>query len=192
MWRLVHTLRLSHYFSRHFSHHSVHIWRKNLKHQRCYRQKRRRLPCVSATSNILTRHIFSFFLGNKNVTNDVLTKHLFQVTKCKCQVINIGAGFDTLYWNLKNEGLAPSSFIELDFPDVTMQKCHYIKTRPPLLKTIHSEGIFHSANFFSYFFFFFSIFWGVVEKNSSIQFNLMGKVLSCEGYKLRTSSTKSF
>ena len=58
-------------------------------------------------------------------------------------MINIGAGFDTLYWNLKNEGLAPSSFIELDFPDVTMQKCHYIKTRPPLLKTIHSEGIFH-------------------------------------------------
>ena len=58
-------------------------------------------------------------------------------------MINIGAGFDTLYWNLKNEGLAPSSFIELDFPDVTMQKCHNIKTRPPLLKTIHSEGIFH-------------------------------------------------
>ena len=66
-------------------------------------------------------------------------------------MINIGAGFDTLYWNLKNEGLAPSSFIELDFPDVTMQKCHYIKTRPPLLKTIHSEGIFHYVNLLLFF-----------------------------------------
>ena len=64
-----------------------------------------------------------------------------QITESKCQVVNIGAGFDTLFWNLKKEGSAPSSFIEIDFPDVTMKKCHFIKTKQPLLEVIHSEGI---------------------------------------------------
>ena len=35
-----------------------------------------------------------------------------------CQIINIGAGFDTLFWNLTQEGLQPRAFVELDFPQV--------------------------------------------------------------------------
>ncbi len=65
----------------------------------------------------------------------------FQVTKCKCQVVSLGAGFDTLYWNLKDEGLAPQSYIEIDFPDVTMKKCHNIKSKKPLIEKFQTEGI---------------------------------------------------
>ncbi len=74
-----------------------------------------------------------------------------QITRCKCQVVNVGAGFDTLYWNLKNEGLAPASFIEVDFPDVTMKKCHVIKSKQPLLEVVHSEGKFLDFDDFSCF-----------------------------------------
>ena len=63
-----------------------------------------------------------------------------QVTKGACQLINLGAGFDTTYWNLKDEGLAPQNFIEMDFSAVTMRKCQYIKTRKPLLEKITTEG----------------------------------------------------
>ena len=65
---------------------------------------------------------------------------VLQLTKCQCQVINLGAGFDTVYWNLKDAGLAPQNFIEVDFPGVTTRKCHYIKTCKPLLEKISSEG----------------------------------------------------
>ncbi len=64
----------------------------------------------------------------------------FQVTKCKCQVVSLGAGFDTLYWNLKDEGLSPHSYIEIDFPDVTMKKCHNIKSKKPLIEKFQTEG----------------------------------------------------
>ena len=38
--------------------------------------------------------------------------------ECKCQIVNMGAGFDTLFWNLTQEGLQPLAFVELDFPQV--------------------------------------------------------------------------
>lgn len=38
-----------------------------------------------------------------------------------------GAGYDTLYWLLWKQGNLPLLFTEVDFPDVTSRKCHYIK-----------------------------------------------------------------
>ena len=34
------------------------------------------------------------------------------------QIISVGAGSDTLYWNLAEEGLNPGTYLELDFPQV--------------------------------------------------------------------------
>jgi len=36
----------------------------------------------------------------------------------QCQIINLGAGSDTLFWNLIQEGIQPACFVELDFPQV--------------------------------------------------------------------------
>lgn len=58
-----------------------------------------------------------------------------------CQVINLGAGFDTTYWLFKSEGVVAKSFIEMDFPTVTSKKCHFIRRGEALLKSIASEGI---------------------------------------------------
>ncbi|CAH2233001.1 jg24651 [Pararge aegeria aegeria] len=58
----------------------------------------------------------------------------------KCQIINLGCGFDTLYWRLKDTTQAVSNFIELDFPAVTSKKCHIIKRNKQLLEKICKEA----------------------------------------------------
>lgn len=58
----------------------------------------------------------------------------------KCQIINLGCGFDTLYWRLKDTTQAVGNFIELDFPAVTSKKCHIIKRNKQLLEKICNEG----------------------------------------------------
>ncbi|CAH0724447.1 unnamed protein product, partial [Brenthis ino] len=57
----------------------------------------------------------------------------------KCQIINLGCGFDTLYWRLKDTTQAVSNFIELDFPSVISKKCHIIKRNKQLLEKICKE-----------------------------------------------------
>lgn len=55
-----------------------------------------------------------------------------QLTKRQCQVINLGAGFDTRFWQLKEAGLSPKVFFEVDFGAVTSRKCMAIRRRKPL------------------------------------------------------------
>ena len=58
----------------------------------------------------------------------------------KGQIINLGAGFDTLYWRLKDAGNSPANFVELDFPSVTAKKCYYIKKQKQLIDRLNTEG----------------------------------------------------
>lgn len=53
-----------------------------------------------------------------------------------CQIVNLGAGFDTLYWRLEDEGIHVRSFTEVDLPGVTSKKCHAIRSRKPLLEQL--------------------------------------------------------
>lgn len=69
-----------------------------------------------------------------------LKNHLQQKTGEKCQIINLGCGFDTLYWRLRDAGHLLQNFIELDFPTVTAKKCYQIKRNKVLLDKIHAEG----------------------------------------------------
>ncbi|KAL5005529.1 hypothetical protein ScPMuIL_018985 [Solemya velum] len=70
----------------------------------------------------------------------VLLEHFLKLTECRCQIVNLGAGFDTTFWVLKDRGLAPKSFIEVDFPILTAQKCRLIKSRKALLEKIVNEA----------------------------------------------------
>lgn len=65
---------------------------------------------------------------------------MFQRCDTKCQIINLGCGFDTLYWRLKDTTQAVGNFIEMDFPAVTSKKCHIIKRNKQLLEKISNEG----------------------------------------------------
>ncbi|XP_061708403.1 leucine carboxyl methyltransferase 1 [Cydia pomonella] len=57
----------------------------------------------------------------------------------KCQVLNLGCGFDTLFWRLRDVTQAVGNFIELDFPTVTAKKCQIIKRNKQLLEKITNE-----------------------------------------------------
>lgn len=65
---------------------------------------------------------------------------LIQLSGEKGQIINLGAGFDTLYWRLKESGKSPTNFIELDFPSITARKCYHIKKHKQLIDMLNTEG----------------------------------------------------
>uniref|UniRef100_A0A8D0KFS9 Leucine carboxyl methyltransferase 1 n=1 Tax=Salvator merianae TaxID=96440 RepID=A0A8D0KFS9_SALMN len=65
-----------------------------------------------------------------------LLKAFLHKTQCNCQIINLGAGMDTLFWKLKDENLLPRKYFEVDFPSIVTRKIHTIKSKPPLSKPI--------------------------------------------------------
>nr|CAG4643310.1 EOG090X08O3 [Ilyocryptus agilis] len=68
-----------------------------------------------------------------------LIQKFIKVMKGDCQVINFGAGFDTLYWRLQDAGLMVKKYVEIDFADITSRKCHYVKTNPKLMQALNSD-----------------------------------------------------
>ncbi|XP_075371544.1 leucine carboxyl methyltransferase 1 isoform X3 [Mycteria americana] len=65
-----------------------------------------------------------------------LIKAFLKKTECNCQIVNLGAGMDTLFWRLKDENLLPKKYFEVDFPMIVARKIHNIKSKPPLSKPI--------------------------------------------------------
>ncbi|GFO38313.1 leucine carboxyl methyltransferase 1-like [Plakobranchus ocellatus] len=69
----------------------------------------------------------------------VILEKFLKMTKNNCQIISLGAGFDTLFWRLSDLGLAPKNFVEVDFEQVTTRKCHFIKSKKQLLSALSDE-----------------------------------------------------
>ncbi|XP_062820762.1 leucine carboxyl methyltransferase 1 isoform X1 [Anolis carolinensis] len=65
-----------------------------------------------------------------------LVKAFLQKTDRNCQIINLGAGMDTLFWKLKDEDLLPGKYFEIDFPTIATRKIHTIKSKPSLSQPI--------------------------------------------------------
>lgn len=94
-----------------------------------------------------------YFARVKSVDN-FIQKFINRVGS-SAQIINFGAGFDTLYWRLKDEGTVISSYVEIDFPAVTSRKCYTIKKNKALLDRIYEQDgevkfsatDLHSGNF---------------------------------------------
>ena len=57
----------------------------------------------------------------------ILVEKFIQKTNRKCQVINLGAGFDTLYWHLHSKAMLPKVYLEIDFGSVVARKSHTIR-----------------------------------------------------------------
>ena len=55
------------------------------------------------------------------------------VFKRKCNVVSLGAGFDTLFWNLPQK---PEKYVEMDLKDVVMRKSFVIERTPSLKQTL--------------------------------------------------------
>lgn len=69
------------------------------------------------------------------------------VCETEVQIINLGCGFDTLYWRLKNDRhirekwskIRISSFVDVDFPTTTMKKVASIKNNMALLSVLNND-----------------------------------------------------
>lgn len=82
----------------------------------------------------------------------ILIDNFLKITQSNCQIINLGAGFDTMFWNLSHEKVSPSNFIEIDFPAVVERKCYFIKHRKPLNERLCGDveitpSFVHSNNY---------------------------------------------
>lgn len=65
-----------------------------------------------------------------------LLSNFLSLTNKNCQVINIGAGYDTLYFNLEKDSNLPVKYIEIDFNAICRAKCRIIKSKKPLVESI--------------------------------------------------------
>lgn len=68
-----------------------------------------------------------------------LITQFIKATDGNCQIASLGAGFDTLYWRLRSEGIHIKSYVEVDLPGVTSRKVYYIRHRKPLLNGMVNE-----------------------------------------------------
>jgi len=72
------------------------------------------------------------------------------VCETEVQIVNLGCGYDTLYWRLKRDEdirdkmnkIRISSFVDVDFPTTTMKKVHCIKNTKALLASLNNDGKF--------------------------------------------------
>jgi len=68
---------------------------------------------------------------------------------CNYQIVNLGAGYDTLYWRLKESvaGKLLQNFVDVDLPEVTASKCALVKRSKLLLERVaDGEGEVHLPN----------------------------------------------
>lgn len=57
----------------------------------------------------------------------ILVDKFLSLTNQECQIVNLGAGYDTLYWLLHQKSTLPRLYVEVDFSNITTKKCHYIR-----------------------------------------------------------------
>jgi len=67
-----------------------------------------------------------------------LVDKFFEACDTAVQIINLGAGFDTMFWRLAEESRPVRRFVEVDFPGVTARKCWVIKRHKQLLAAVVS------------------------------------------------------
>eukprot|EP00850_Spirogloea_muscicola_P016954 SM000141S00898 [mRNA] locus=s141:222372:225856:+ [translate_table: standard] len=60
------------------------------------------------------------------------------------QVISLGAGFDTTFFQLKKEGRAPYKYVEVDFQEVTSRKAFTISSHADLLQGLGKDPVIHA------------------------------------------------
>ncbi|PQM40053.1 tRNA wybutosine-synthesizing protein 4 [Prunus yedoensis var. nudiflora] len=81
-------------------------------------------------SPIINRGYFARWAALRKLLNQFLDteKNGGEKGNLKKQVLSLGAGFDTTYFQLQDEGRAPHLYVELDFKEVTSKKTTLIET----------------------------------------------------------------
>eukprot|EP01024_Parvocaulis_polyphysoides_P072657 TRINITY_DN923_c0_g1_i3.p2 TRINITY_DN923_c0_g1~~TRINITY_DN923_c0_g1_i3.p2 ORF type:complete len:223 (+),score=12.73 TRINITY_DN923_c0_g1_i3:24-671(+) len=86
-------------------------------------------------SPLINRGYFSRFAIIRKIIEDFLSDN--QQEK---QVISLGAGFDTCWFQLKKDGKAPGKYVEIDFSDVFKRKAQIILSNPSLQQMVFEKN----------------------------------------------------
>ena len=92
-----------------------------------------------------------YYLRHFSIKN--IVDQFLNITNCTCQIVSLGCGFDTLFWNLDQRNLVPShGFYEIDLRPTVQKKIHLIKTRAPLQQALkgdikHDSSQLHSKDY---------------------------------------------
>ncbi|XP_068329291.1 leucine carboxyl methyltransferase 1 homolog isoform X2 [Pyrus communis] len=81
-------------------------------------------------SPIINRGYFARWAALRKLLNQFLDTegNAGEKGHLKKQILSLGAGFDTTYFQLQDEGKAPYLYVELDFKEVTSKKATLIET----------------------------------------------------------------
>ncbi|KAI9096065.1 S-adenosyl-L-methionine-dependent methyltransferase [Phlyctochytrium arcticum] len=103
------------------------------------RQRQRRPPVINRGTYLRSKTIDTFveqFLKSDTGSG----KH------GRKQIVVLGAGSDTRWFLLKELGLQPDKYIEVDFPEVTMQKIRTIKTSKAMSALLDADHALVTAS----------------------------------------------
>jgi hypothetical protein len=81
---------------------------------------------------MLLLHSRGYYIRAK-IVDYVLRSFISTYGSTRNQIVNLGCGFDSTYYRLKNNGLLDNTlFIEIDFPDVVNRKFNMINAHKEL------------------------------------------------------------
>ncbi len=76
------------------------------------------------------------YFARVNAIRSVVLQFLSAHKDHQCQIINLGAGYDTLFFNLADQNNLPSKYIEIDFARVVSSKVRLIKSKKVLYEKL--------------------------------------------------------
>lgn len=81
---------------------------------------------------------------------NLYAKNYQQQGKIKIQIVGLGSGYDTTFWNLYDElrDTHDIYFVETDFHDVVLQKSKIIASQEILRKSLDGNAVFEKGNYY--------------------------------------------
>jgi len=80
----------------------------------------------------MSRGYFARVHAIRGLIDKFLDKYLTGESTQKCQIINLGAGYDTLFFNLQDKNRSPTKYVEIDFNRIVSSKIRIIKSKKAL------------------------------------------------------------
>lgn len=105
-----------------------------LRQQEHQQQTHFQQPLVEHKPPEMSRGYFARVNAIRSAVFNFLDKCLNSMNpeQAKCQIINLGSGYDTLYFNLLDKNMLPTKYIEIDFPRIVMSKIRLIRSKKAL------------------------------------------------------------
>ncbi len=84
----------------------------------------------------MSRGYFARISSMRTVVYKFLEKYRQSEGKSACQIVNLGAGYDTMFFNLSDANNLPIKYVEVDFPRVVSSKIRLIKSKKVLAEKV--------------------------------------------------------